>query len=250
MELINAKLIGSGAEADVYLFENKAVKVFKYGRPITDIRYEADLQGRAYRAGLPVPAIYDTCEIDGKAAIIMEHVKGKTIGGIMLENMDKAPYYLEISVDLQIKVHKVNADGFPCQKEKLKNNIISASYLEESQKHKLLCLLQNLESGSSLCHGDFHILNLLQTSDDVKIIDWVCASSGSSASDVCRTYLLYLLYRSEIAETYLDIYCSKSSLSKQEILAWLPVVAGARLNENVTEADIRLLLNIVNGNHA
>lgn len=108
-------------------------------------------------------------------------------------------------------------------------------------------LLQDLETGNRLCHGDFHVLNLLQTINDIKIIDWVCASSGSISADVCRTYLLYLLYRPEIAEIYMDIYCGKAGLSKQDVLEWLPVIAGARLNENVTATDVVLLLDLVNG---
>lgn len=250
MDITDMKLIGSGAEADIYLFENKAIKIFNHARSKADACYEAELQSKANRTGLPVPAIYEISEINGKAAIIMEYIKGKTVGDLMLENMNQAPYYLEISVDLQIEVHKVSAHCFPSQKEKLKNNIMATSYLSDIQKHQLLHLLHNMETGSKLCHGDFHVLNLLQTTDDIKIIDWVCASSGSIALDVCRTYLLYLLYRSEIAEIYIDIYCSKSGLSKQEVLEWLPVIAGARLNENVTASDVILLINMVNGEHS
>ena len=240
------KLIGSGAEADVYLLENKAVKLFKNDRPLEWVHYEAELQSSAHKAGLPVPAIYEVAEIDGKAAIIMEYVKGEPLGEAMLQNMDNAAHYIEISVDLQMAVHKVSADGFPDRKEKLKHNIQNAPYLNDTQKHGLIQLLEALETGSSLCHGDFHVLNLLQTSDDIQIIDWICASGGSAASDVCRTYMLYALYRPGIAEQYVDMYCRKSGLIKQDVFAWLPVIAGARLSENATEADIALLLDMVN----
>jgi aminoglycoside phosphotransferase (APT) family kinase protein len=250
MDITDMELIGSGAEADVYVWGNKAVKLFKHGRDVTTVRYEAELQSKAQGAGLPVPMIYNTCEIDGRAAIIMEHVKGRTVGETMLENIDKTSYYLELSVDMQIAIHEVDADGFPSQKEKLRENIMATQYLKDDQKHDLVRNLQDLESGGRLCHGDFHVLNLLQSSDGIKIIDWVAASRGSIASDVGRSYLLYLLYRPAIAEVYLDIYCNKSGLSKQEVLTWMPVLAGARLNENVTAADIELLLHIVNSKRA
>lgn len=88
MDISNMKMIGSGAEADIYLLGNKAIKVFKNVRLQADACYEAELQSKAHKAGLPVPAIYEVSEINGKAAIIMEYVKGKTIRG-----MDYCNYY-------------------------------------------------------------------------------------------------------------------------------------------------------------
>lgn len=248
MDIYNMTLIGSGAQADVYLFDNKAVKIFKPEYIQANARYEADIQDRVHKSGLPVPEIYEVTEVNGRTAIIMEYIKGNTIGNIMFEDMENAYKYLDISVDLQIKVHNANTDGFPCQKDKLTNNIISTSYLENEQRQVLLHLLYSLETGNALCHGDFHVQNLIKTVQDIKIIDWVDASCGSIAADVCRSYLLYSLYFNEIADTYLECYCKKANLSQQSVLKWLPVIAGARLNENVRAQDVTMLLHMIDDN--
>lgn len=245
MDIYNMTLIGSGAQADVYLFDNKAVKIFKPEYLQANARNEADIQDRVHKLGLPVPAIYEVTEVNGRTAIIMEYVKGNTIGNIMSENTENAYMYLNISVDLQIKVHNTNIGGFPSQKDKLANNIKSTSYLENEQRQVLLQLLNSLETDNVLCHGDFHVLNLIQTVQDIKIIDWVDASCGSIAADVCRSYLLYSLYFSEIADTYLECYCKKANLSQQAVVKWLPVIAGARLNENVRSQDVTVLLHMI-----
>ena len=65
-----------------------------------------------------------------------------------------------------------------------------------------------------LCHGDFHLLNLIMSDDKVTIIDWVDASAGDIRADVCRTYLLYSELSTEVAELYLRLYCEKSGLRK------------------------------------
>lgn len=67
---------------------------------------------------------------------------------------------------------------------------------------------------------------------DVKIIDWVDASSGDIRADVFRTYLLYSQNSVELAEMYLHIYCKKTGLLRDEIFQWAPIINAARLAES------------------
>lgn len=250
MDISKMAPIGCGAQADIYLLDGKAVKVFKPEYPQADARREAKLQDMAHKAGLPVPAIYDINDLDGRPAIVMEYVKGQSLGEIMLVQPEKAYHCLDMAADMHMKMHAVSADGFPSQHENLENDIMTAGHLENAQRRNLLRLLKSSETGNQLCHGDFHVANLIQTTHAVKIIDWADSSRGNALADVCRSYLLYLLYRSEVAPIYLEIYCSKANVSKRDVLRWLPIVAGARLHENVTARDVALLLNLVDDPHA
>lgn len=238
-------LIGSGAQADVYLWGDRAVKVYKTGCSQADINLEADLQDRAYRAGLPVPAIYDVTETDGRRAIIMEYADGRPFGELMEAGVQSTESYLERSVDIQIRIHRITAKGFPSQSGKLKSNITAAPFLDWRQKERLSGCLKELGTGQQLCHGDFHVLNVLETPAGIRIIDWLDASSGSASADVCRSYLLYLLNKEEIAGLYLDIYCDKTKQNRQDILRWLTVIAGARLNEKVGVPEQRKLMELL-----
>ena len=53
------------------------------------------------------------------------------------------------------------------------------------------------------------------------------SASGSPFGDACRTYMDYAMGRMDVAEWYLQKYCAASGLSRDEILAWLPVMAGS-----------------------
>ncbi|MCL1824060.1 MAG: phosphotransferase [Oscillospiraceae bacterium] len=243
------KLIGKGAQADIFLHDGKALKIYKYEDyhyAFAEAKREADLQEKAYKRGLPVPEIFEVTEIDGKAAIVMEYVQGKTVGEIMFKNMKNMYEYLSLTVDLQLKLHQIEADEFPEQSEKLIRNITDNPYLDNRKREELLKLMNEFKTDNKLCHGDFHMMNLIQTSNEVKIIDWVDARSGNTEADVCRSYLLYLNSHENIAELYLEIYCEKANMEKQDILKWLPVIAGARLNENVADKNAKFLMTLVN----
>ena len=105
--------------------------------------------------------------------------------------------------------------------------------------------LNSFSTEKRLCHGDFHLFNLIESDNRVTIIDWVDSSSGDIRADVCRTYLLYLEVSRDLAEMYLRLYCLKSGLAKEEILVWLPVIAGARLSEYLSQDKTNYLLNII-----
>ena len=238
--------IAFGNTAEIYLHENKIVKVFKDYLPHTESTYEANKQRFAYSWGLSVPKVLDVTKIDGKQAIVMEYIEGKTIGELFFANMDQAEYYLDLSIDIQREIHQIHAESFEPMSRKLRRQLEAAPYLGIIQKAELLRKLDSMTYENRLCHGDFHLLNLIMSDDKVTIIDWVDASAGDIRADVCRTYLLYSELSAEVAELYLRLYCGKSGLSKDEILQWSPILAGARLAENVSTESAERLMEIVN----
>ena len=43
--------------------------------------------------------------------------------------------------------------------------------------------------------------------------------------------MLYHFYAPDVAESYLDCYCSNCGCEKNDVLQWLPVIAAARLSD-------------------
>ncbi len=241
------KPIAIGNTAKIYLLQNKIVKVFNDYLPHTESTYEANKQRFAYATGLPVPKIFDVLTIDGKQVIIMEYVKGKTVGDLLLENKDEEEHYMNISIDIQQKIHTMEADSLEPMSEKLRKQIEAAKLLDNRQKNLLLKKMDMITYKPRLCHGDFHLFNLIlsEQNEQVTIIDWVDASAGDVRADVYRTYLLYEQFYPKLAKMYLDLYCQKSRLSKEEIFQWAPIIAGTRLSENVSSENVERLLKIV-----
>lgn len=261
-------LIGKGAQADIYLYEGKALKVYHSGSLFDEARYEARLLQLAHDTGLPVPKVHRILEIeDGSPAILMDYVKGETLGALADQAPAEPDRYLADLVALQMRIHAVSGDGFPDLRERIAEQLDRAERLSAGQKERLLGLLGSLETGESLCHFDFHPYNILRSgSDDANrddgtsrdngancddgtsrdvIIDWVNALRGSLYADVCRTYLLHLLHSAEQAERYLRAYCAAANISPERVLAWLPVLAGARMTEHVPPEHETLLLGLI-----
>ncbi|MDV2682786.1 aminoglycoside phosphotransferase family protein [Alkalihalophilus lindianensis] len=240
------KPFAKGNTAEIYLHQNKIVKVFHDHLPDGESSYEAKKQTYAHSCGLPVPEVYDVSTINGRQAIIMEFVNGRTLGEMLLEDRGQAAHYMELAVDIQRVIHQIVADSFESMAVKLRRKIEFAPQLNTKYKSALLQKLSMLTSKNHLCHGDFHLFNIMMTeTNEVMIIDWVDSSAGDILADVYRTYLLYTQYDQELAEMYLRIYCKKSGFTREEIMEWAPIIAGARLSENVSWERNERLMEVV-----
>jgi aminoglycoside phosphotransferase (APT) family kinase protein len=237
--------IAQGNTAKIYLLDNNIVKIFNNYLPDTESLNEANKQSYAYSCGLPVPEVLDVTKINGEQAIVMEYIKGETLGDLMFQDERKAEYYLNISVDIQFKIHSIKPDRIEPMHDKLSRQIEMATSLDKRQKSFLLEKLDSMTYEKRLCHGDFHLFNLIKTDNQVVIIDWVDSSAGDIRADIYRTYLLYSHFSPELADLYLRLYCEKSGLLRSDIFQWAPIIAGARLSENVSSENSDRLMKIV-----
>ncbi len=103
--------IAIGNTARIYLHENTIVKLFNDDLPDSESSKEADKQKFAYSCGLSVPKVLDVTRIDGKQAILMEHIEGRTLGELLFKDMEQAEHYINISVEVQQKIHSFAADS-------------------------------------------------------------------------------------------------------------------------------------------
>lgn len=227
------KIIGIGQRATVYKDDIYALKVFDKDYSKKNIFYEAFVNVMIEEAGLPIPKTYVVVDIDNQLAIKMDYVDGKPVSQCISNDFNKTKEYIGKMVDLQIQISKSYVQVPISFKDRLRNNIQRTDKLEETKKNNLIKLLAMLPNGNSLCHGDFHSNNVLVSNDNLWVIDWIDASYGPVETDVCRSFMIYLLYAPELAEIYLSTYCNKTSIKKEDILVWLPIVAAARLSENI-----------------
>lgn len=238
------ELIASGAEADVYRFGNHAIKLFKQHCSKSEAFYEAAVHTAVEATKLPIPKIHQVLKIENRWAIVMDLVSGTTMKDIIINDLKDINLHIDSIVNLQFKMHQIEANGLIKLDERLATKILSTDKLSVDQKQHLNYNLKSFESDNKLCHGDFHFLNLIKTSHEIMIIDWIDAACGNPEADVCRTYLLYLIYAKHIAELYLNAYCKKSNKEAKDIKKWLPIIAGARLSEN-KENEFKILTRLI-----
>lgn len=226
----------------IYRDGDDCVKVFGDDFAKDDVLAEALNQARVEHTGLNIPKIKAVTMIDGKWAIVSEYIKGKTLDRLMAENPDKKHEYMEMFVDLQIKVQSCTCPLLPKLKDKMSRKISQAD-LDATTRYDLHTRLEGMPRHNKLCHGDFNPGNIIITDDGTPyILDWSHATQGNASADVARTYLLFWLNGDiEGAEEYLDLFCAKSGTDKQYVQKWMPIVAASQsVKGNAKEREFLL----------
>lgn len=234
------KKIGSGTRADVYRHGGYAYKVFHKGAKASAVFREAYIGALAAEAGLPSPGVYGVVEKGGCLSIKMEEVPGGTLHEAAARHPERCGALIGELARLHAGVHQSTV-ALPFSFVEWLRQRLGAGQMEEALRARLLGLLARLPQGAALCHGDFHGGNVLVDGARLTIIDWANACAGHPDADACRTYLIYALHMPQLAEAYLEAYCSHAQCLRADILHWLPVLAGARLGEGFPEERPALL---------
>lgn len=240
------KTIAVRTNKTIYREGDAAVKVFEPAYAKYDVLNEALNQARVEDIGINVPKILEVKTIDGKWAIVYEFIEGKTLDQLMKENPDKTNEYLEMFVDLQMKVHSCTCPILNKLKDKMSRKISEAD-LDAATRYELHTRLESMPKHNKVCHGDFNPSNIIVKDDGTPfILDWSHVTQGNASADVARTYLLFKLAGDlELADQYLDLFCSKSNTAKQYIQQWMPIVAASQSVKGKKE-EREFLLDWVN----
>ncbi len=230
----------------IYRDGDKCIKLFNSEYSKADILNEALNQARVEETGIKMPRINEVTKIDGKWAIVLDYIEGKTLAELMKENPEKMDEYLELLVDLQIEVQTHTCPLLNKLKDKM-NRKISETTLDATTRYELHTRLEGMPKHKKVCHGDFNPANIIITDKgDAYIIDWAHATQGNASADAARTYLLFCLAgKQEVADKYLDLFCKKSDTAKQYVQKWMPIVAASQSVKG-NEEEKEFLLSWVN----
>lgn len=229
------KLLSKGRYNEVYKSGDLAVKVFNESYKKEDVFTEALIAASVEPLDLNTPKIVEVSQVDGKWAIAMECVEGKTLSQLMEENPNDIDKYVNMMVDIQIDMFSKKCPSLRKLKEKMTDKINSAS-IDDTKRYELLSRLESTPKHDKLCHGDFTPQNIIiDDKGQAHIIDWNHATVGNASADVARSYLWLSLYNDKIADLYMNKFCEKTNTDKSYVQKWLPIVAAARLTKNIAE---------------
>ena len=225
MELKN--FVASGDIYDVYESDGLAIRVYKDEKYKEKCLYAALTHARVETtlglSSIKMPVLHEVSLIDGKWAISMDWINGKTLGQLIDENPDKAEMYIDKLVDIQCEIH---AQYMPLQ-------IKSLSQIDEIKKYELLTRLDSMPKHIKLCHNNFSPDCVILNDEGTYVLNWGSARQGNASADVAKTYLLLSLKRPQYADMYLQKYCQKTGTSKKYVQQWLPIVAAAQLDRGI-----------------
>ncbi len=260
------RVIGIGRTAEILAWgEDRAMKLYREGSPRGYVQREAFVSRFVHRAGLPAPAVFDADtddglhELDGRLGILYERVDGPT----MLRDVGNRPWmvvsHAKTLAALHAGVHSASGDGLPTLRVRLERAIDEAAeWLTGDERAAAAAALDRLPDGRQVCHGDFHPDNVLLGANGPTIVDWGPAFAGDPAADVAWTILLFrragspigtsprlrvivTLIRRIVLRVYLRTYSRLSGIPREEIEAWLGIIAILRLTDRIPEERESLL---------
>lgn len=250
--------IALGRNAEIYDWEGgQVLKLFRQGMPLQEAEAEERIARAVAAAGLSVPRVGGLLIVNGRFGLLFERMAGETL----LQQLGRQPWKMmqsaRLLAELHAEMHTREVPELPSLKQRLERRVRAAPGLQPSQKVALLVRLQELPDGEHLCHGDFHPDNIILAGRGPVIIDWADATRGRPAADLARSSLLLkagglppgvrmgwliMLLRGWLHRLYLKRYFEICPGERLEYAAWLPLVAAARLQENVP-GERRILLN-------
>ncbi len=223
------QIIAQRPEKTIYRDGDKTVKVFSNNFSVPSVLNEALNLARVGEGTLHVPKLHEVTKIDGRWAIVYDHIEGESIAELMEKYPERHDELLEMFVDIQIRMHKERIPLLTKLKDKM-NRKIDQSELSATIRYELHTRLEGMPRHDKLCHGDFNTANIVLTSDGTPyILDWAHATQGNASADVARTYLMYCLRGMEAeAERYLTLFCDKTNTARSYVRTWFPIVAASQ----------------------
>ena len=240
-------------EIEKILIERTNKRIYKSGKFVvkefdtdfskSDILNEALNQARVEETGLKIPQLEEVKKIDGKWAIVLDYIEGKTLAEIIENDRKNLEMYMEKFVDIQIEIHSKRSPLLNKLKDKMSRKIDETN-LDATTRYELHTRHEGMPKHNKVCHGDFNPSNIIITpAGDYYVLDWSHATQGNASADVARTYLLFSLKGDkEAAEMYLNMFCKKTDTAKQYVQQWLPIVAASQSVKG-NEEEREFLLN-------
>ena len=196
------KLIGTGAQAKVYLYQGFAYKVYNQSYPAEWIAFEKEQQQAVNKAGLCPVKYYDS---DDPHIIKMDLVEGDQLE----KSVPAAP---EQAFLLLARAFRFIHEASPANTTIPPLSATAGLVLTEEEKSQVLPVIERLSQKykTCICHLDMHFLNIMLPPEtpliadkiNYTIIDWMNARLAPPVFDYARTYVIFDEFAKDAVEFY------------------------------------------------
>jgi uncharacterized protein (TIGR02172 family) len=238
------KRITRGSTAEIYEWQpGRILKLFNENCSKQEVRHEFHI-AKAVQVMDSVPRVHDMIQVGRHWGIIYQHFQGTPLAEALRHDVSKASHFAKHFAGLHARIHAVSdVAELPSQLERLKKKILATSLLTPTLQQNVIAHLESLPTARTLCHGDFHPGNVLVEKDKFFVIDWADATLGHPLADVTRTTLILeglaatepslATFVNNFKTAYLENYFALRPGSEKDLEPWRPVIAAARLRENI-----------------
>ena len=255
--------IAHGRSAEIHPWKDgQILKLFHDWLPTEAVQHEARIARAVHAAGLAAPRAGEIVEVGGRLGLEYERLDGMPMGKEMAARPWSLARLSRLLAKLHVEMHAVEGmDGLPPQRARLETKIRRAGGLDPGLQAAVLRALDRMPEGDRLCHNDFHPWNVMMTGRGAVVIDWTDAACGNPLADVARTALVLggvrhmtemVTWKEKLAaglccRAYLRRTFELRPGSEFEYRAWWPIVAAARMDEEISGLEEWLRAQVEKG---
>jgi hypothetical protein len=163
---------------------------------------------------------------------------------------------------LHAEMHRCTISRLSEVNSDLKEILRKSKFLDKA-KEILIAKLEEIPSGNTLFHMDYHPDNIMKTDRGLIVIDWITAGMVNPHAGVART--LYILkkgapmsdlptltklvikvFQLSVSRIYFKTYKKLIRISKKDLKEWKIIIQSARLSENIPEERHFILKKLKN----
>jgi tRNA A-37 threonylcarbamoyl transferase component Bud32 len=183
--------LGEGAFSDVHAWApGQVVKLFKASVPRRLGRHEARVTRAIFAAGGPATEVLDEVTVEGRFGIVLSRLDGPTLMQLSRSGAMTTAQTGAVLASLYISVHKTPPPtDVLLLRDRLEALQISGGMVP-AHIAGILTLIERLQPGDGLCHGDLHPSNVIMTADGPRLVDWTGAVRAPAAFDLACGHII------------------------------------------------------------
>ena len=189
-------VIGEGANGRVYRLSPETIcKVYRHPNSLPEIHRERELARAAFVAGIPTAISFEVVRVGKSYGSIFELLDTDSLDDLLISGAWPVEKVAHVSAALLRQMAETEVDPaiMPSAREEALTWISDASpALKDTQRGRLLALVEDLPDQTTMVHGDFHVKNVMVQNGEPLLIDMDTLSHGAPIFDLAATYNAYV----------------------------------------------------------
>jgi len=190
------EVIGQGANGMVYRLDpDTVIKVYLNADSLPDIQRERELARKAFVLGIPTAIPYDVVKVGNSYGSVFELLNAKSFAKILAAEPERFDEIANLNVDLLKKIHstEVKPEDMPSIKATAlgwANDL--KGMIDDTVHTKLVKMIEEVPESNMMCHGDYHVKNVMIQNGEVLLIDMDTLCHGNPVFEFGSIFNAYV----------------------------------------------------------